>query len=371
MKLNSLSISCIRNLSSLELDFNPRFNLFFGENGSGKTSLLEAIHILTTGRSFRAHQAKQIISFAERAFRVSGIISPLKSSLNLDPSEILNPISMGIERSQNGAVKMKLAGQDCSSIALLAKALPIQLINSDSYAILEAAPQFRRQFLDWIMFHVEQSFYGTWRRFKRALEQRNAALRQLKLGFLDSVRVWDKELIETGILVDQQRHGIVEALAPVFSEILSGLLDLKQGVRLQYKSGWNTEYSLEEALDRSIERDQMYNYTTLGPHRADLEFWLGEIPAKNVLSRGQSKLFIYALLIARAVLLYQRADRRCVFLIDDLSAELDSEANKVLVQALGQLGSQVLITSVEDGAVVKLLKNQPCTFYKVKAGQIL
>ncbi len=364
MQLNSLSISHLRNIEAIDLVLNPRFNIFYGENGEGKTSLLEAVYVLTTGRSFRAAKPRQIITFGTNSCLISGI------ACAREREHAGAATRMGVERFQTGGIKIRLAEQDCHSIALLAKTLPVQLINSDSYAILEATPKFRRQFLDWAMFHVEPSFYSTWQRFNRALQQRNAALKASKLLPLESIRVWDKEFVEMGETIDAQRRELLTDLLKVFSNVVSELLNLNKTISIQYQSGWNRDFSLQEELERTLERDRAWGYTTLGPQRADLEFLIDNVPAKNVLSRGQSKLFICALLMARATLLYQRHGRRCVFLIDDLNSELDQGASKLLINALSQLGGQVLITSIEGEPLAKLLENEAYTLFKMKSGAI-
>ncbi len=364
MQLDALSISCLRNLRAVNLDLNPQFNIFWGENGGGKTSLLEAIHVLTTGRSFRAHQPRQIITFGENACIITGAISAKETT------NTVNSIRMGVERHQSGSIKMRLADQDCHSIALLAKTLPIQLINSDSYDILEASPQCRRKFLDWAMFHVEHSFYATWQRFKRALQQRNAALKISKTLTIDSIRIWDKEFVEMGEIIDLQRKNLLAELIPLFSDIVGELLGVNKTVTIQYQPGWKVEYSLKDALERYWERDLAWGYTTFGPQRADLEFMIEGVSAKNVLSRGQSKLYICALLMARAKLLYNREGRHCVFLIDDLNSELDERASKLLIEALSDLGGQVLITSIEGAPLAKLLQGKSVVMYSVKEGVI-
>ncbi len=363
MQLNALSLSNLRNLRSLDLAFNSNFNIFWGENGGGKTSLLEAIHLLTTGRSFRARQSRQLITFGEASCLISGIVAPR------DPQNGL-AIRLGIERQQAGGLKIRLGEEDCPSIALLAKTLPVQLINSDSYDILEAAPQYRRQFTDWLMFHVEHSFYPTWQRFKRALLQRNAALKGFRQSTDDNIHLWDKEFSETGQILNNLREEVLKDFIPIFTETLSTMLNLEKKVTVQYESGWDTKYSLEEALARSLERDKAWGYTTVGPQRADLEFLVGGVSVKNILSRGQLKLFIAALIMARAILLHQRQERRSVFLIDDLNSELDQEASRLLVQALGSLGSQVLITSVEGKPLSELLAGRDFTRYRVNRGKI-
>ena len=363
MQLNFLSIAHLRNLHSVDLELNPRFNIFSGDNGAGKTSLLEAVHVLTTGRSFRANQARQIITFGEKLCRISGVAATREGKA---PKEL---IRLGIERHRGGGVKIRMAEEDCHSIAALAKTLPIQLINSSSFAILEASPQFRRQFLNWVMFHVEHSFYPTWQRFKRALMQRNAVLRDPRVSQM-GVQVWDAEFIEAGQAIHLQRQSILKELIPLFSEIVSGLLNLNEPISLEYHPGWSAALSLPAALEQSLERDRLWKYTTVGPQRADLEVFIGDNPAKSVLSRGQSKLFICGLLIARALLLYRRQSRHCVFLIDDLNAELDKDSSNVLIEALSNLGSQVLITSIENIPLKTLLKKQEHSEFSVKSGII-
>lgn len=365
MHLKSLRIAHLRNLRSVELALHPRFNIFYGENGSGKTSLLEAVHVLATGRSFRAQKSHQVITFGLPSCTVAGVVAPQGAE------QEGNDTRLGVERFRTGAMKTRLAEQDCPSIALLAKTLPVQLINADSYAILEAAPKFRRQFLDWAMFHVEHSFYDLWRRFKRAHQQRNAALKAMvSSSDLESVRVWDKEFVEIGQVIDAQRQQLLAEWVALFSEMLATLLEWDEPFSVQYHSGWDTALSLQEALDRSLQRDRAWGHTTQGPQRADLEFLIGGALVKNVLSRGQSKLFICALLMARALLLHRRHGRHCVFLIDDLNSELDQRASQLLVEALCGLGCQVILTSVEKNPWIQWLASGSYTAFKVKQGKI-
>jgi len=362
MQLNSLSISSLRNLQSLHLDLHPHFNIVCGENGSGKTSLLEAIHLLATGRSFRATQARQVISFGKNACVVSGLVQP---SVDVNNG---SAIRMGVERLQNGGINMRVAEQDCHSIAELAKYLPLQLINSESYEILEASPKYRRQFLDWILFHVEQGFYPVWQRFKRALQQRNAALKKGRACSHQEVKVWDNELITTGLEIDRYRKSIINELTPFFAEVIGGLLKIKGEIHLQYLCGWNEERDLSEALNRSFERDMAFGHTTVGPHRAEIEFFIEGVLAKTVLSRGQSKLFICALLMARATLLARRNGRRCLFLIDDLGAELDAEASAHLLDALFGLGSQVVVTCIDPKSLFGVLGDKDNSRFEIRDG---
>jgi DNA replication and repair protein RecF len=367
MQLNSLQIFNLRNLASVDLNLNSHLNIFWGKNGGGKTSLLEAIYLLAMGRSFRTAKPQQTIRFGEKSCVISGVVS---TKVTVEENNLLPPIRLGIERFHTGSPKIRLAEQDCHSIVELARVLPIQLINSSSYDILEANPQVRRQFLDWLMFHVEHSFHTTWQRFKRALAQRNAALKSSSQLSLADIRVWDKEFIDAGEQLDKARLNMVEQFIPEFLEIVGNLLKIKGQISVRYCRGWDEKMGLAEALDRVFLRDKEWGHTTLGPQKADLEFLLDKVPAKNVLSRGQSKLFVCALLMARAQFLLKKNNRRCVFLIDDLNSELDMGAATALVESIYKWGGQVLITNIEDKPIIKILNGKDHSMFHVEHGQI-
>jgi len=364
MQLNSLSIINLRNIVQAELALAPGFNLFFGQNGSGKTSILEAVHLLASGRSFRSMHARNIIRVGEASYRVSGLASPLK-----EPA-LHSPIPMGVERFASGASKIRLAEKDCHSMAMLAKVLAIQLINSDSYDLLEADPSHRRRFVDWMMFHVEHSFHPVWQRFNRALQQRNAVLRMENTGKHGDISAWNHELVQTGQIIDAQRKALLAEFIPIFSAMVSELLGLEKELSIRYEQGWPTDYSLIDALNKYLSRDLALKYTTVGPQRADLEILIDGIPAKSLLSRGELKLFIATLLISRAVLLHKKEDRKCLFLVDDLHAELDDRAAGALIGALSSLGSQVLISSVLKESVSGFLKVGEVRCFGVRGGVV-
>ena len=364
MQLNSLSIINLRNIAQAELSLSSGFNLFFGQNGSGKTSILEAVHLLASGRSFRSMHARNIIRVGEASYRVSGLASPLK-----EPA-LRSPLSLGVERFASGATKIRLAEKDCHSMAMLAKVLAIQLINSDSYDLLEADPSHRRRFVDWMMFHVEHSFHPVWQRFNRALQQRNAVLRMENTGKHDDISAWNHELVQTGQIIDAQRKALLAEFIPIFSAMVAELLGLQKEIRIRYEQGWSTDYSLEGALNKYLSRDRALKYTTVGPQRADLEILIDGIPAKSLLSRGELKLFIAALLISRAVLLHKKEDRKCLFLVDDLHAELDERAAGALIGALSNLGSQVFISSVLKESVSTFLNEEEVRCFSVRGGVV-
>jgi DNA replication and repair protein RecF len=216
---------------------------------------------------------------------------------------------------------------------------------------------------------VEPSFSNHWQRYKRALQQRNAALKEYKITRQDHYQIWDSELIDSGEQIDQIRKRLLEEWKPLFFALLDKFLNLGK-VIIQYKRGWSDSRTLSEALDAHRERDQVLGFTTQGIHRADLDFIVEDAPAKQHLSRGQSKLFVAALLISRAQFFSQKTDRKCVFLVDDLPSELDDEAGYLFIDGLKNVGGQIFITGIESERLTKHLQDASFKLFHVEHGKV-
>lgn len=363
MQLNSLNIIGLRNLHNTTLNLSSRFNLFYGKNGSGKTSLLEAAYLLITGRSFRASRVEEFISHQASSCIISGQVRSLR--------EEGSQKRIGIMRDRSGALVMRVDEKTCVTRAELAKILPVQIMNTESYQLLHLPPQKRREFLDWGVFHVEHSFFALWQRYTRALKQRNAALKRVRQGGEQAVYVWDAELIEVGETIDKQRECFLEDFIPFFNQYLKNFLKIENYV-LNYKRGWDAKISLEEAFLNSRNRDLALGYTSVGAHRADIKFFIDETPIESLLSRGQLKLFVSALMLARSAWLLKKTGRHSVFLLDDIHSELDKEASLKLLRGLEHMGGQVWITAIENEQVRDILGDNVESFkmFHVEHGSI-
>ena len=335
MLLSSFNIDNFRNLSQTQLDFNGNCNIFYGKNGSGKTSLLEAIYYLAMGRSFRSHILRRIIKYGANDF---SLFAKIQQENNL--------ISIGITRSITTGKRIKIAGKDASSNIELTKLIPLQLLNHNSYFLLYEGPKPRRQFIDWGLFHVEQSFLPLWQKVERILKQRNVAIRTKAPA--DHIQAWDKDLAQLGFELHQSRKQYIENLIPVAQEVLQKLLP-DFSINISYFAGWDLNLDLEAALTNNLKTDLQFGYTTVGPQRADLELLVGKVPAKDALSRGQQKLLLYGLKIAQGTLLNKLTDKKCIYLVDDLMAELDLQKCNLLANALLRLQkSQLFITGLSQ-----------------------
>lgn len=334
MSLSSLTINNFRNFDNAQLELSDSCNIFYGENGSGKTSILEAIYYLVLGRSFRSHLLRRIIKYDANDLSIFGKI---KQEANLTP--------VGITRSIETGKRIRISGKDVSSNIELTKLLPLQLLNHNSYFFLYEGPKVRRQFIDWGLFHVEQSFLTLWRKVERILEQRNIALRTK--ATMDQIKAWDKDLIQFGYELHNRRKQYVEELIPVVQDVLKNL-SLDFPVDISYFSGWNQKLDLESILTNNLKNDLQFGYTTAGPQRADIQLLVKGIPAKDALSRGQQKLLLYGLQIAQGLLLNKLTKKSCIYLVDDLAAELDLQKYTTLSRVLLSLhGAQLFITGLE------------------------
>jgi DNA replication and repair protein RecF len=339
MLIEQLSFKGLRNLAAVELTPSPGVNLIVGDNGSGKTSLLEGLHILGLGRSFRTRQLKHAIAHDASAMT-------LFARLAGDP-----PLPLGIRRARDASeLEMRLAGERVTRLARLTEALPLQLVNPEAFRLLEGPPAGRREFLDWGVFHVKHDFFEAWRRARRALKHRNALLRRDRMD-VASLMAWEQELARWGERVDTLRRDWMAAFLPVFEETLASLLELTD-LRLRYSRGWDRQRSLGEVLAQGRATDHQMGFTQQGPQRADLRIRLGRYPAVEVLSRGQLKLVVSALKLAQGRLLEQMTGRRCLYLVDDLPAELDARHRRVFCRLLESMRCQAFITSVDHDALV-------------------
>ncbi len=334
--IDQLQITSFRNLAGINIAPSRGVNLIYGGNGSGKTSLLEALHVLSSGKSFRSALVDPLIKDGDAVATVY--------------ASTVKGVKFGLSKSRNKKAQLRLNGKNEGNWEQVARALPALVIDSGAFALLEGGPKARRRFLDWGAFHVEPTFLDNWRRAAKCLVNRN---RLLKRGSLmnEELRAWDEELTIASDSIDRARAAYFEKLLPLFEQIYATFVGVHSGLTLEYKRGWPAEHKLLDLLQANRELDVKYGSTQVGPHRSDLEFRVGNRKATESLSRGQEKLLVCALKIAQGELLSGVINRRCIYLVDDLPAELDSPNQQRVMKCLLALGSQLFVTSVDPGAL--------------------
>lgn len=359
-RLCRITLSNIRNLKDEDLSLGSKFNVFVGANGSGKTSLLEAVHLLGLGRSFRATAVQQMISFGAKHCLVRGM-------LEADQQTEETNVWLAVEKDIEGGSVYKLGNCFEKSAVPLTRALPVQLIDIKSHLLIEGGPEYRRKFIDWGVFHVEHEFLANWRDMQRALQQRNAGLKQRLSADTPQYVAWNEAFIRYAGLVDSAREAYVARLALALLPLAQELLGITN-LSLQYCSGWDAERGLEQHLADNRAVDLLCGFTNCGPHRADLLIATDGRPAKDVLSRGQLKVLASVMLLARMQLL--PAEQTGVLLIDDLHAELDVESCKALVSAIDRMNCQVLITGIEAELLERSLNGLATEMFHVEHNRI-
>jgi DNA replication and repair protein RecF len=355
--IRKLNIVNIRNIREATMEPSPAVNLLHGENGSGKTSILESIHLLATGRSFRSAKLDSLINNTE--------------SKAVAYMELASGHSVGLSKSRRQAHRLKLDKQPQRNWDTIARELPVQILDATSFLLLEGGPKARRRFLDWGVFHVEPSFLSSWRRSRKCIANRNLLLKQSRLDRAQ-LQAWDAELCQAANAVHAAREQYFNQFLPVFSVVYESLADsATQGLSLAYHRGWDSAKELEEVLEETRSQDEKYGASQNGPHRADIAVKIGNRPAVETLSRGQQKILVSALKIAQGILLTRSLDRHCIYLVDDLPAELDLVNRSKILNQLMDLGGQLFVTCVDLDALEKCLPEAPemATFH-VERGTI-
>jgi DNA replication and repair protein RecF len=333
--LASVELENFRCIQRASIELDPNGTGIVGPNGSGKTSLLEALYFLGHGRSFRTGIRSRLLGPCEPHFRVVATVNQRDRK-----------IVCGAEFAE-GKTRVRLAGENISSISAIAEVLPVQVIDPGVHRLIEEGAARRRRLMDWGVFHVKHEFLQPWRRYQRALAQRNAALRVVTSEML--VRTWEGELTAASIDIDSARSAYIRTLRPVFARVAGQLLGRE--ATIAYRRGWEDGKTLQEALDKSRDRDARLKTSTVGPHRADLLFSAEGHPARDRVSRGQQKMLAAAFVLAQILVGAETMEQRTCLLLDDPAAELDVDNLGKLLAIIQSVPAQLVVTSLGDAGL--------------------
>ena len=350
MPLVSLEINNLRVYERTQLEPSPGLNLITGANASGKTTLLEAIHLLGTGRSYRTAQIEQLRRNGRTSLSVVGRLLNEKGE----------PTRLGVTHSYEGR-RASINGLEQKRVSGLAQHLPLQVISPETHYEFQQSSKHRRGVLDWGLFHVEPDFQQLWARYQRILLQRNTALKSSSQ--IKARHVWDSELIEVGENLHAQREKLTRELLPYYQSCCQQLLGETQHVELVLEPGWVGNDGFGESLRQDRERDRARGFTHSGPQRADLLINLNSQSSRGVASHGQYKILVIALRLAQIRFLLAHRNRQCCLLIDDLAAELDHEHRSHLTGLLAGLSVQVFVTATELSMIDRQFWSSHKTFH--------
>ena len=335
MYLKTLHLRNFRNYSSFTINFSKNLNIICGQNAIGKTNLLEAINLISTGKSFRTLNLKELIKHKENFFFIEAKI-------------IINDLSQIIKIYYDGTTKKITHNANVyPSFTSLLGIIPTTLHSPDDLNLIKGKPSTRRKFLNLYLAQEDPLYVHHYLRFTKALKQRNHLLKQRKSHLLKPFNI---ELAKSATYLTIRRKAFLKSLQKPLNEILENLSDVIKKPKMYYLSSLQDENDLEKTnhsylkvLNQNQQKDLDFKTTLIGPHRDDFSISFSGKAAKSFASEGQKKILLYALRFAEWQLLYSKNEQKPLFLIDDFDAHLDEKHKKNLKQVFKKF-SQVFIT---------------------------
>lgn len=366
MSLSEVRISDFRNFVEEKIEPCQSVNFIVGENGSGKTSLLEAIYYLSRGRSFNTSSHSKVIRFEQESLTIGAHVVAGSDDERED-------FPIGIRRFRNNDIDIRIAGESEKKVSALAKVLPVQLITPESFKLFFGGPKERRYFFDFGLFHVKQSFYQDWLRFSKIHKHRNALLKKRPSRYNEEFEYWDGEFCRLAEIISDNRREYLNLFTQQFEQInlrIDSFLTNAE-VTFQLQPGYQADSPLIEQLQSAFYKDVKFGYTSVGPHKSDVKIKCGKRLVEDVFSRGQLKLLLYVNKLLQSDIISEFG-LTPVMLIDDIGSEMDKNNLKKIFEFLQSASqTQFFISSLDQdiaGYLAEDAKNH--SMFHVKHGTI-
>jgi DNA replication and repair protein RecF len=360
MRLNNLSIVNYKNIQQAQLDFSPKINCFIGNNGVGKTNILDAIYYLSFCKSHSNSIDTQNINHENSFFVLEGSYSRKGIDEN---------IYCGMKRKQKKVFKRNKKEYERFSdhIGLL----PLVLISPDDNVLIGEGSDERRKFVDGVISQYDHQYLNALMRYNKTLLQRNSLLKS-NLVDKDLIEILDDALVETGVIIHQKRIQFINDFLPIFQKFYDFISQQKEKVELSYESQLYRG-DFKELLAQALERDKILGYSTRGIHKDELEMKLGEYPIKRVGSQGQNKTYLIALKLAQFDFLKRVSGINPILLLDDIFDKLDSERVHQIIRLVSEDNfGQIFITDTNRKNLDEILGavNQNYRLFTVENGEV-
>ncbi len=347
MPISRVYLENFRLFKKKDLTFSEQKNFIQGLNGSGKTSILESIEMLYSGKSFRTPKSKECINHKSSSFNIS-----LKSSY------LENEAVMRGSNKINGRLSFsrKLNERKSKKEAIFF----LQTVLAKNLRMIEGEPELRRDHINNLMFHVKPDSYKKYLDYNKTLKQRNSSLKQ-KLN-RSEILVWTRQLAALGVSLSKDQHDFFNKFRDMFIQSLKLFANDKKlkfldNADVKLVKGWERSRSLLDCLQESIEKDLALGYTTQGPHRMDCSYYVNGKKASSILSRGQLKILILLIFLLNHDLINSFLESDTVLLIDDLGSELDLQNLELALNEISKAPNQVILTGVQGEDLEKLVSN--------------
>ena len=348
MYLQKISLVNFKNIESQSFDFQQKVNCFVGENGVGKTNILDAIYYLSFAKSYFNPIASQNIRHGEGFFMIEG---------DYDVNDRKETILCSLKKGQKKTLKRN--GKAYEKFSEHIGQFPLVIISPADRDLIVEGSDTRRKFIDGVISQQDKTYLQNLISYNKVVSQRNALLKYFALNrTFDALNleVYNEQLIELGVEIYKKRKDFLTAFTPIFNEKHQVISGNKEKVNLTYKSQLH-EASFEELLDRNLDKDKVLQYTSVGIHKDDLSFEIDEFPIKKFGSQGQQKSYLIALKLAQFEFIKQQSNVTPILLLDDIFDKLDEHRVTQIVDLVNndEFG-QIFITDTHSDRTEKVLE---------------
>ncbi|HVN59462.1 MAG TPA: DNA replication/repair protein RecF [Bacteroidales bacterium] len=347
MYLKNISLTNFKNYGQAELEFSPKINCFVGNNGVGKTNILDSIHYLSLTKSFFNNIDSANIRHDSEFFIIQGTFRK-----NGDDDTVF----CSFQRQKQKTLKRN--GKDYQKLSDHIGRFPVVMISPADSALISEGSEERRKFLNKIISQYDAEYLDSVLNYNKALLQRNKLLRDFgNSGDFDEdmLSIWDAQLVKHGTYIFGERESLVKELIPVFNEYYSLISADRETVKLGYKSHLN-DSEFPVALKNSLGKDRILEYTTIGIHKDDLGFEMSGFPVKALGSQGQQKSYLVALKLAKFEYIKRKAGFTPILLLDDVFDKFDAERVEQIIRLVGNHRfGQIFITDTHQDRLRHIL----------------
>lgn len=358
MYLSNIKLNNFRNYKSLNLDLSENINVLLGKNAQGKTNLLEAIFFCGIGKSFKSVKDKELIKWEEESGKIEIEIQKKYRKQKIE-----------INLSKSLKKNIKIDGISIIRIGDLLGEIPVVFFSPDELKLIKESPEERRKFMNISLSQTDKKYFYLLRRYEKILANRNKLLKETKdIEVLrQTIDIWDRVLVDVAEKIIKEREKFIKEITPFAEKALDYISGGKEKLRVEYKGlkSENQTYSeiLAKKLKQNIEKDFKLGYTSIGPHRDDIDVYLNEIEVKNFASQGQQRTVALSLKLAELEIMKQKTGEYPILLLDDVFSELDSERREKLLKFTTR--TQTFITCTDFD---KNIEN--CKIITIKDGKI-
>ena len=338
MYIEQIALNNYRNYGALDISFDKGTNILYGMNAQGKTNILEAIYMAATTKSHRGSRDKEIIKFGEEESHIKLLVRK---------NDISRRIDMHLKKSKNKGVAID--GLPIRRSAELYGLLNIIFFSPEDLSIIKNGPVERRRFMDMELCQLSRLYYSNLSNYNKVLNQRNNLLRQIYFNksLIDTLDVWDEQLMSYGIKVIKERENFIEMLGDIVRDIHKGLSGEKEELKIVYNKSVD-ENDFAEILKSKRDNDCKYESTQYGPHRDDISFFINDMDVRLYGSQGQQRTAALSLKLAEIELVRRIINDSLVPLLDDVMSELDSGRRNALLDAIKDIQTIITCTGYDD-----------------------